>query len=161
MCTFRGSLHVNIIINTSHFGHQYLARCSLYLVSLEPILSEVSQLVTVLRTRYCAISLSHRNHFHYLSSGRSAAVPQTTRQADHVRSFTPSHTFKECLACCRRAFTFHSSICFISSSFTSNYFIAMFSYSAGSTCWQDLLYYTPLLPYCGAVKDSQNCGRCG
>jgi len=139
MSTFRVYLHINTIITTSHFGHQNLARCSLYLISLKHILSEVSQLVTVLCTRYYTISLTQRNKFHYLSSGRSEAAPWTTRKADHIRSITTSHIFKDFLAYYRIAFTFHSSIYFTSSSFTSTYFIVNCSYSLDSTRWLDLL----------------------
>jgi hypothetical protein len=146
MCTFRGFLHININIPiTSHSGHQYMPRRSLHLFSLKVILSDVSQLVTALCTRYCKISLSQRNKFHYLSSGRSEVVPRTTRKADHVRYISASHIFKECLACYRIIFNFNSSMYLISSSFTVTYFIDKCSYSVGSTCCLDLLVLHPIV----------------
>ena len=75
---------------------------------------------------------------------------QISEQHDKLTTlapFPPPHTSKECLARYRLAFTFHSSIYLISSSFKSTYFTAKCSYFAGSTCWLDLLILHPIHPH--------------
>jgi len=82
---------------------------------------------------------------------------QISEQHDKLSTFPPlppSNISKECLTCYRLAFTFHSSIYLISSSFTSAYLTAKCSYSVGSTCWLDLLVLRPINSIYGATAPS-------